>query len=482
MSSLTATKTAPAATKAKSAAGKDKAASVKAAAVASAATPAAQSTLPASWQLVNARLPVSLTDAPLTPDAEGLARVTLTITGSRVTALAAWDAGSEPAQGAFDAQGGIVMPSFIDAHVHLDKGHIWPRAPNPDGTFASALAATGADRTAHWQAADVKTRMEFGLKCAYAHGTKALRTHLDSLGPQTRVSWPVFAELREVWAGRIDLQASPLFGIEHMLDDAHVRDVCDMIESCGGPSPTLGAVAYMGPDLHEGLDRMFRIASDNGWNLDFHADETNNPDAAALRAIAQTALQFKFQQRILAGHCCSLAVQSQDEAAHTIALVAQAGISVVSLPICNMYLQDRAADRNTLRTPRWRGVTPLQELKAAGVDVMIASDNTRDPFLAYGDLDMLEVWREGTRILHLDHPFSAWADCVTAAPAHGLGLDDCGRLQRGGMADFTLFRARSMTELFARPQSDRAVYRAGVKIAAALPDYQELDHLLGLAV
>ena len=59
--------------------------------------------------------------------------------------------------------------------------------------------------------------------------------------------------------------------------------------------------------------------------------------------------------------------------------------------MCNMYLQDRVAGR----TPRWRGVAPLHELDAAGVTVMVASDNTRDPFYAYGDLDMLEVLSRG---------------------------------------------------------------------------------------
>ena len=86
--------------------------------------------------------------------------------------------------------------------------------------------------------------------------------------------------------------------------------------------------------------------------------------------------------------------------------------------MCNMFLQDRHAGR----TPRWRGVTALHELKAAGVETMIASDNTRDPFYAYGDLDMLEVWREGVRILHLDYPFADWADAVSAAPARAMGV------------------------------------------------------------
>ena len=111
--------------------------------------------------------------------------------------------------------GRIVLPLFVDVHTHLDKGHIWRRKRNPVGDFPSALAATIEDRSANWSAADVAARMEFSLRCAYAHGTTAIRTHIDSVGPQTRISWPVLAEARERWRGRIDLQASPLFTIDH---------------------------------------------------------------------------------------------------------------------------------------------------------------------------------------------------------------------------------------------------------------------------
>ena len=432
----------------------------------------------ASFRITNARVPACLARVRARADEEGLARVDVSVAGSRIAAISVHDPALAAQDGDIDAQGAIVMPCFVDAHVHLDKGHIWPRAPNPDGTFAAALATVGADRDARWSAADVRARMEFGLKCAFAHGTAAMRTHLDSVGPQTRISWPVFAELREKWAGRIDLQASPLFGIEFAQDDAHMRDVTAMLDAHGGPSPTLGAVTPMVAGMQEGLDRLFRLASDKGWSLDFHADETHEMSARSLRAIAGTALRFKFQHPVLAGHCCSLAQQSADEAALTIDLAARANLSVVSLPMCNMYLQDRQAGR----TPRWRGVTALHELKAAGVNVMIASDNTRDPFYAYGDLDMLEVFREATRILQLDHPFGEWAASVTGAPARALGLAERGRLDAGSAADFVLFRARSMTELFARPQADRVVYRAGVKSGAKPPDHGELDHLQGLAV
>ena len=39
--------------------------------------------------------------------------------------------------------------------------------------------------------------MDFALRCAFAHGTGALRTHIDSIGKQTAISWRVFAEMRE---------------------------------------------------------------------------------------------------------------------------------------------------------------------------------------------------------------------------------------------------------------------------------------------
>ena len=57
-------------------------------------------------------------------------------------------------------------------------------------------------------------------------------------------------------------------------------------------------------------------------------------------------------------------------------------------------LQDR--DLEGKRTPRWRGVTLAHEIRAAAVPFAIASDNTRDQFYAYGDLDMLEVFTQVT--------------------------------------------------------------------------------------
>jgi len=406
-------------------------------------------------------------------DRDGLIRVDILIDQGRIAAMAPSGLDSFGDAPRLALAGGIVLPLFVDAHTHLDKGNIWPRAANPTGVFERALATVIEDRAAHWTAADVAARMEFSLRAAYAHGASAIRTHIDSVGPQTRISWPVLAEARERWRGKIELQASPLFIIDLALDPAHMADVEAMVGEHG--SGILGAATPIGMRVREGLDVVFGLAERKGWDLDFHVDETADPAARSLGVIAEMALARKFQGRILVGHCCSLTRQDDDEMRRTIDTVARAGISVVSLPMCNMFLQDRHAGR----TPRWRGVTALHELRAAGVNVMIASDNTRDPFYAYGDLDMMEVWREGVRILHLDYPVADWATVVFDAPARAIGVE-APVLRVGAPADMILTRARDFTELFARPQSDRAVLRAGVELVARAPDYSELDALEGL--
>src|SRR5262249_19313791 len=155
----------------------------------------------------------------------------------------------------------------------------------------------------NWSAADVAARMEFSLRSAYAHGTAAIRTHIDSIGPQTRISWPVLAEVRERWRGRIDLQASPLFTLDHLANATHVADIEAM----------LGAAIRMEPDLRDGLKILFELAERKGWELDFHVDESSDPAARSLKVVADVAIERCFARPILVGHCCSLALQDDDE-------------------------------------------------------------------------------------------------------------------------------------------------------------------------
>lgn len=425
--------------------------------------------------LKNATVPTSV--LPGRDSGEALQKLDILIENGEIAAI--HPAGRPVPGGALvhDMDGGLVLPAFVDLHTHLDKGHIWPRMPNPDGTWLSALLSVADDRERNWAANDVERRMDFALRCAYAHGTAAIRTHLDSTPPQHEITWELFERMRERWAGRVELQAVAIIGPEVMLDQAALHAVAGQVKASRG---ILGGALMVHPDARTAMLRVVEKAGELGLDLDLHCDETGEPESSALRHLADVVIETGYTGRVVAGHCCALAMQDEKIAMATIERVAEAGIAVVSLPICNMYLQDRS-NGNGVRTPRWRGVTLLNELKAAGVPVAIASDNTRDPFYAYGDLDCVEVLREGARIIHFDHPQGAaweWVRAVGAESAVIGGFDYEAEIAVGAAADLVLFRARDWTELLARPQGDRIVLRDGTPIDTALPDYRELDDLM----
>lgn len=422
---------------------------------------------------------VSLEPALTTFEDEGepvrdLARGSILIEGGRIARIVHGDA---PQDGVPRLAGGrrIVLPRLVDIHTHLDKGHVFHRAPNPDGTFMGARETVGRDREANWSADDVRARMDFALRAALHHGTGAIRTHLDSIGKQIDISWPVFDETRSAWKGRIALQATCLMPVVNVVDNPdEFTSIVAALKRYGG---ILGAVTFLGeaPDAKLGaaLDRMIGVAKAEGLDLDFHVDESNSPDARSLEVIADALIRHRFRGKALAGHCCSLALMADADRARVTGKLVEAGLNVVSLPMCNLYLQDRRAGI----TPRWRGVAPLHELDAAGVSTMVASDNTRDPFYAYGDLDGLEVFREATRILHFDHSARPWLETLTTRPAAQMRLEGKGRLAPGLPADLVILAARTMNEMLSRPQGDRLVLIDGKAIDAPLPDYAELDIL-----
>lgn len=323
-----------------------------------------------SFRLRNANVPGCLLEPASTDE---LVRVDIDIANGRIGAV--HPAGTTaPAPPSVDLDGSMVWPGLVDVHTHLDKGHVWPRTQNPDGTFMGALHAAAEDRRRYWTAEDVARRMDFSLRCAYAHGTVAIRTHLNSEPPQDAITWPVFCDMRERWAGRIHLQPVCLIALEKMVEPLAI-ELADIVAQSDG---VLGVMTDASPTLDADLQQVFRLARERGLDLDFHADESLNPESRSLDRIAEMALDFP--GKVHAGHCCSLSVQADDIAAATLRKLKAAGVSVSSQPMCNLYLQGRQPHR----TPRLRGVTLLHEMRACGIPVALASDNTRDPFYGYG--------------------------------------------------------------------------------------------------
>ncbi|MEM8793650.1 MAG: cytosine deaminase [Pseudomonadota bacterium] len=429
------------------------------------------------WRLANLRLPAAclLPGHGLRAGRDDLVCADLILEGGRIAGIEA--PGQDSENPSVDLAGRIAFPGFVDCHTHLDKGHIWRRTPNPDGTFDGAIATTWRDKERFWTPEDLRARIDFALRAAHAHGTVAIRSHLDLSGDNLETLLPLFREIASDWQGRIALQPAALLGTAEADDPALLDRIARALKDI--PGAVLGAFARAflddQPDLPHRLEALIRTAERHGLPLDFHVDETTDPNSRGFLMVAEAIRATGFQGPVLCGHCCAPATYDADLLARTLDLAAGTGISVVSLPLCNAYLLDRAAHA----TPRMRAVAPVHEIRAAGIPVAFGSDNTRDPFNAYGDLDLFEVYRFATWMQHLDHPVGDWPASVTATPARIIGAD-AGRIAPGAKADLVLFDARGQDELIARPHTDRIVVRDGLPIDPPLPDYAELDGLEGL--
>ena len=431
---------------------------------------------PRYW-LTNARIPACLlgdTGASLArPDAEGVIDADLLIAEGRIARIERPGASNSDAIPQLDLGGRQVWPTLIDIHTHLDKGHTVGRSPNVDGTFHNARLAAAADRP-YWTIADLRRRMDFGLRCALAHGVSAIRTHIDTYPETIETSWQALREMRDEWRGKIDLQAVSLCPVDLLASEFGDRVAAAVAQSHGLlGGVTRASIANHGAPLDNIdalLDRLFALASRHDLDVDLHVDETHDPDAATLPHIARAAMRRGYRGRVVCGHCCSLAMQPDAIIDRTLDMLAEADIAIVTLPAVNLYLQDR----NDGRTPRWRGVTVVKEMLKRGIRVAAAGDNCRDSFYAYGDHDAVDTFRQAVRILHLDHPLTGAPALVGSTPAAIGKLTGHGRLALGQSARLIVFNARSINEIVSRPHSDRVILADGERLRATVPDYSEL--------
>jgi cytosine/creatinine deaminase len=434
-----------------------------------------------------ARVPLACLPPPLSkpPDAASAAlepwrECDVLVDGSRIAAVRDSGAGGEwpPGTAVTDLGGVLVFPGLLEVHTHLDKCHTWDRAPGVHSDFWESLGILGNDSVL-WTEEDVYRRAEFALRTTWAHGTNALRTHIDT-NRAGADSHAAIDRLRAEWRGRVEIQTVSLFRFTDFFG-GFASQIVDI--SARHNATALGGFPQPNPDLPSQLDNVMAAARELGIGLDLHVDESDLVHAECLRATAEAVLRNKFPHPVACGHNCSLSVQPPERARETIALVKEAGIGIISLPLTNLHLQGRArgpapagAPFGPPRTPQWRGLTLLHEFIEAGVTVACGGDNVRDAFIGWGDFDLVEVYVESVRVAHLDTRLAFSPAVVTTGPARIMGLPGYGMIAEGSPADMIVFSARKLYSLLARPSTPRKFIHGETFREAVLPDFDEQEH------
>ncbi|MBZ6078686.1 amidohydrolase family protein [Microvirga sp. WGZ8] len=297
---------------------------------------------------------------------------------------------------------------LAEAHCHLDKCHTADRL-TPGDSLLQAIAAQEADKD-RWTADDLRTRGERGLKELAATGCNFVRTHVDCRLDPTRpeampLAWEVLGELAQEWRSRLVLQRAALFPIESFADPTATARLAVRIARDGG---ALGAFVLDQSKRREGIQAMVRAATEAGIPLDFHVDEGFGAGRDGLAIIAETVREHRFSLPVLCGHASSMIDLEGDALTRRLDLVSEAGLTLVSLPTSNLYLQDRNGG-----TPNRRGLSRVKEALAYGIPVAFGSDNVRDAFVPFGTHDPIRALFVGALAAHLDPPFGRWLACVT---------------------------------------------------------------------
>ena len=351
----------------------------------------------------------------------------------------------------------LVLPGFVESHIHPDKAFIadWTRGLEAGGPTAQTLVA---ELKKAFTVDDIYRRARRVLELAVRHGCTTMRAHVEVDGYVELRGVEALRRLQAEFSRVLDLKLIA-FAQEGIFNDGVTRDL--LREALKAGLEVLGGCPYMDRDQRRHIDWCFDTALAFGVPLDFHADVADDPAMLTCDYIAEQTIARGLEGRVTLGHLCTLDVLEPDHRRRVIDLLREARIHVISLPATEMHVKARADLRRT-----WRGVTRLGELRAAGVNVAISTNNIVNPFTPYGHPDLLRQALVAAIAGHLGNLDQlGWLlDLVTTNAARAIGLADYG-LAEGCRADLVVLDARDPAQAITEQAEKLWVIKAGKVVA-----------------
>ncbi len=375
-----------------------------------------------------------------------------------------------PGEEVTDLHGKLVLPPFVEPHVHLDAtltagDPVW----NMSGTLFEGIECW-AKRKDKLSAADVKDRVRRAVRLYASNGVQFIRTHVDVTDPSL-VALKAILEVREELRGLADIQVVA-FPQEGILSFPHGKELMEEAVKLGVDA--VGAIPHFEFTREyavESLNFACQLAARNDLLMDVHCDETDDDQSRGLETLATRALELGLKDRVTASHTCAMHSYSNAYVLKLMRLLKMSEINFVSNPLVNTHLEGRADTY-----PKRRGVTRVKELTEAGINVAFGNDDLFDPWYPMGCGAMRDTVYLGlhvTQMMGREDILNSYR-FVTTKAARVLHLGDGYGIEVGRPASFVVMDAEDYYEALSNNASVTLSVRKGKAVARTQPARREV--------
>ncbi|MBK5005893.1 cytosine deaminase [Pseudomonas sp. S32] len=341
------------------------------------------------------------------------------------------------AAGDLDAAQNLVVPPFVEPHIHLDAT-LTAGEPewNMSGTLFEGIErwAQRKETTTH---DDIKARAKKTINMLVDHGIQHVRTHVDVTEPGL-VALKTMVEVREDVRHLVDLQivAFPQEGIE-----SYPNGRALMTEAIAIGADVVGGIPHFENTREQGVASvkfLMDLAERSGCLVDVHCDETDDPQSRFLEVLAEEARVRQMGPRVTASHTVAMGSYDNAYCSKLFRLLKRSGINFVSCPTESIHLQGRFDNY-----PKRRGVTRVAEIDRAGMNVCFGQDSIVDPWYPLGNGNILRILEAGLHICHMlgYEDLQRCLDLITDNSARTLNLGERYGIEVGRPANLLLLSA-----------------------------------------
>ncbi|MGF7236314.1 MAG: amidohydrolase family protein [Frankia sp.] len=341
-----------------------------------------------------------------------------------------------------DAAGRLVVPGFVDSHLHLDKSHTLDRCTLTEGTLSEAIRETARIKT-RFSESDIYQRASRTLDDCILQGTTRVRSQVEVDTTVELRGYDAIAQLAADYATAVDVQIC-VFAQEGLTNSP--SGVALLTRALERGAHLVGGAPYADPDPIGQLDLVFALARRFDVDVDLHLDLAETVDGMLLAEVCQRTVAQGWQGRVTVGHVTQLSLVHPDRYEQLCSLVADAGVAMTVLPATDLFLMGRAAP-----VAKPRGVVHLAPLMSRGAACSIATNNVVNAFTPYGDCSLVRMANLYANITHAvgQAELEECLDLVTSAAARVMGADDYG-IRLGSPADLVCLDAHSEADAIAR--------------------------------